>query len=154
MIEFFVPQTPQGKQSPRAVRIGAHVRVVKASVTRKYESMIAMFASQAMAGRAPLDEPVTMRLTVWMPVPTSWSQKKRSAALAGEIRPVVKPDLSNTTKSVEDGCNGIVYVDDRMITDLTVSKYYGCRPGVAVVVQPLALVQKLATQAAQMGVKA
>lgn len=137
MIDFFVPQNPQGKQSPRAVQIGGFARVVKDPKTRKYEGMIAVLAAQAMAGRAPIAEPVAVRLEVWMPVPASWSHRRAAQAIAGSILPTVKPDCSNVLKAVEDGCNGVVFVDDKQIADVVVSKRYGEMPGVRVFVEPL-----------------
>lgn len=136
-IMFFVPQAPQGKQSPRAVQIGGFARVVKDPKTRKYEGMVSMFASQAMGGRPPLAEPVSIHLAVWLQVPESWSQKKRRAALDGSLWPMVKPDCSNILKAIEDGCNGIVFVDDKQITSVRISKKYGEKPGVAVMVRPI-----------------
>lgn len=136
MIEFFVPSKPQGKQSPRAVKIGGFARVIKDPKTRRYEDLIGLIASQAMAGRPPLDEPVTIALRVVFPVAVSWSHKRQRDALAGLILPTVRPDCSNVLKAVEDGCNGIVFRDDALIVDVGVSKAYGLTPGVQVRVWP------------------
>ena len=135
VIEFFIPQDPQGKKAPVAAKIGGFTRILKAAKTRKYEAMVSLFASEAMQGRSPLDEPVSVHLAVWLAIPASWSAKKRAQALAGLIRPTVKPDCSNVAKAIEDGCNGIVFVDDKQVTDLTVAKRYGNPPGVAVMVR-------------------
>lgn len=137
MIEFFIPQAPQGKQSPRAVEINGFARVIKDPKTRKYESGIAAIAHNAMQGREPLTVPVSMSLAVWMQVPASWSEKKRRDALEGRIYPMVKPDCSNVLKAIEDGCNGVVFADDKQVARVEMSKRYGATPGVAVMVRPI-----------------
>ena len=49
--------------------------------------------------------------------------------LAGEIRPVKRPDLSNIIKTVEDALNGLAYLDDKQLVDYGPSgKWYSDRP--------------------------
>ncbi|MGE0745277.1 MAG: RusA family crossover junction endodeoxyribonuclease [Rhodospirillales bacterium] len=136
MIEFFVPTAPQGKQSPRAVNLHGRARIIKAPKTKRYEDMISVVASQAMAGQPPIAEPVEIAITILMPVPESWSARKRAQALSGLLRPQVKPDCSNVLKAIEDGCNGVVFVDDKLITDGSFAKRYAATPGVQVRVWP------------------
>lgn len=135
MISFFVPSAPRGKGSVRASVVGSRVRTYQDAKTRAYEQTAAMFAAQAMAGRAPLAEALSVHLHVTLAIPASWSAKQRAEALAGRLLPTVKPDASNIAKSIEDGCNGIVWADDRQIADLWVSKRYGAIPGVVVRVE-------------------
>jgi len=59
-----------------------------------------------------------------LPIPASWSKSKRTAALLGGIRPKGKPDLSNIVKAIEDGCNGVIYMDDSQICSMTALKRY------------------------------
>lgn len=100
--------------------------------TERYESRVAVFAQQAMAGRTPADEALEVSIFAVMPVPASWSRKKREMALAGELSPVTRPDADNIAKAITDGSNGIVWVDDSRIVSLTVMKLYGETPGVSV----------------------
>ncbi|MBX3703975.1 MAG: RusA family crossover junction endodeoxyribonuclease [Steroidobacteraceae bacterium] len=136
MIEFFVPTEPQGKKSPVAARFGNHTRILKSAKTRRYEEMVTLFASQAMAGAAPIDEAVTIAVTAVLSVPASWSQRKRQQALSGLIIPTRKPDGSNIVKSIEDGCKGVVFRDDALVSDGSWSKRYGATPGVQVRIWP------------------
>lgn len=70
------------------------------------------------------DKPLQVQIDVCIPVPKSFSKKKRLRALIGQIRPTVKPDCDNIAKNINDALNGIVYPDDKQIVSLTVNKYY------------------------------
>ena len=54
------------------------------------------------------------------------------AALNGELKPTVKPDLDNIAKIVADALNGLAYRDDSCIVDLVVRKRYGVEARVEV----------------------
>ena len=49
-----------------------------------------------------------MVLTATFPVPTSWSRRKREAALTGTIQHIKKPDCDNLLKCV-DALNQVVW---------------------------------------------
>ena len=59
-----------------------------------------------------------------MGIPSSWSKKKRIEAANGVIRPVSRNDLDNLYKSVTDAVNGLLWVDDGIITDAHIRKRY------------------------------
>lgn len=139
MITFTVPGTPVAKGRPIASTFGGRVRMRTPARTERYEAQVAVFANQAMAGRAPIDDPVSVTVTAIMPIAASWSKKKRADALAGLLRPVGRPDLDNIAKSVGDGCNGIVWTDDSRIVDLRVVKRYGEHPALEVRVEAACL---------------
>lgn len=134
-VTIAIPGTPIGKGRPRHMRNG---HTYTPERTRNAEAYVRMLAAQEMAGRAPFPGPVALTLRAIMPVPASWSKKKQAAALAGEILPTRKPDLSNVLKLVEDGLNGIVIVDDVQIVDQSVQKRYGPQPLCVVTIEPLA----------------
>lgn len=136
-IRFDVPGMPQGKGRARVGKVAGHARLFTPGKTVAYEGLIALAAKQAMAGRPPIEGPVAVRLRAVFPVPASWSKKRRAEALGGLIRPTGKPDADNIAKALGDGCNGVVWVDDSAIVDVSASKVYGERPGLYVVVEPL-----------------
>jgi Holliday junction resolvase RusA-like endonuclease len=106
--------------------------------TVSYESLVAMAGHEAMAGRPVLEAAVVGRpwTSAW-PVPASWSQKKRAAALAGQIRPTTKPDIDNVEKAIFDGLNGVTWKDDVQVVDVRKGKRYSDTPGVWVEIQPV-----------------
>lgn len=126
-ITFTIPGKPTGKGRPRFARRGAFVATYTDSKTASYENLVKLAASQAMGGREPLAGAVSLSVYVYVMPPVSWSKKKRESALAGEIRPMAKPDSSNVLKAIEDGMNGIVYVDDKQAVTLRVDKFYAAK---------------------------
>lgn len=80
-----------------------------------------------MRGLPPIEGPVAINILAAMSIPSSWSTKKRDAALAGSIRPTVKPDLDNIEKML-DAFNGIIWVDDVQVVEKNSSKVYAEKP--------------------------
>ena len=104
--------------------------------TRDYENKLAFFAQQAMKDTPLFEGPLVVHVEVTIPIPESWSKKKREKALAGEIRPISRPDLDNYIK-ILDGINGIVWRDDSQIVELTARKIYGEKPGLMVIIDTI-----------------
>lgn len=132
LLEFRVPGPPVAKGRARHARIGAHVRTYTPAKTARYENVVKLAAGIAMGHHAPLDEPLRVEMFVGLSAPRSWSRKRQGEAWAGDIRATKKPDLSNLVKSVEDGCNGVVWADDSQIVEMSVEKGYSDQPGVRV----------------------
>ena len=124
-IRIVVDGTAVAKGRARATRGGF---VYTPAATRKYEAYARLVASTAMASRPPLQGPVRLELVVELPIPGSWSRKKRLAAIAGLILPTTRPDLDNYVKSALDAINTIVIADDCQITELRAHKRYGQHP--------------------------
>lgn len=74
----------------------------------------------------PLEGPVMLGLKVFLPIPKK-SRKWQAAALAGEIRPVTKPDLDNLEKQIKDCAKGVFWLDDKQVVGHLpeFGKYYG-----------------------------
>jgi Holliday junction resolvase RusA-like endonuclease len=92
-------------------------------------------------GAAVLDEPVSVELLAELPIPASWSKKRRNLAILGLIRPSGRPDLDNLWKLMADAFNGVVFRDDALIVEAHARKIYGLQPKLVVTVSPLAVVQ-------------
>jgi Holliday junction resolvase RusA-like endonuclease len=125
---------PVAKARPRATRRGF---VYTPAHVRKYEAHGRLAAQQAMDGRPPIAVPVCAEITVDLPVPMSWSGKRRDAALRGEIRPTARPDVDNFVKAAFDSVNQIVLADDSLVVDLVATKRYAAVPALTITITPL-----------------
>ena len=88
------------KGRPRMTRRGF---VYTPAATRKYEAHARPAAQLVMNGRPPIAVPVFAEIVIDLPVPTSWSDKRRDAALRGDIRRTSRPDTDNYIKIALDG---------------------------------------------------
>ena len=131
MIRFFVPGEPVAKGRPRMTRTGHAYTPAK---TRQYEDKLAFFGARAMEGRPLLDIPLHVDLLVVLPIPASWSNRKKEQAIRGGIYPSGRKDLDNFIK-ILDGLNGVVWEDDGLICSLSARKVYGEKPGLQIVLE-------------------
>lgn len=132
VIELFGP--PRGKGRPRFVRTTG--RAYTDEKTERYEDNLSIVASRAMEGRGLIDGPILLKMVAVFGVPASWSNKRKVAALAGAIRPTVKPDADNIMK-LTDALNGVVWIDDKQVVTATFQKVYGLRPMLSLEVVPI-----------------
>jgi len=128
LVIFTVPGQPVGKGRHKTARRGKFLTHYTPEKTANYESLVAHAAHVAMAGRSLIAGAVSLSLDLYATPPASWSKKKRNAALSGQIRPTTKPDFSNVLKAIEDGMNGVVYLDDKQIVNVSGSKNYSETP--------------------------
>ena len=133
-IHFQVEGDPKGKGRPRFSRVGSFTKVYTDKQTLSYEAMISTFAKQAMGASEPLRTPVSVFLHVRLPVPESYSKKRREACLSGTEKPCKKPDIDNIAKTYLDAMNGVIFKDDTQVIDLHVKKVYSAVAGVNVMV--------------------
>ena len=88
------------------------------------------------AGIATYHEPISLILRAELPIPASWSKKKKAAALLGIIRPG-RPDLDNILKLCSDALNHVAYADDALIAELRAEKRYSGEPKITLSIVPL-----------------
>lgn len=107
--------------------------------TVNYEGLVAHSAHAAMAGRELILGAVLVDLDIRLPIPESWSGKKKKMAIDGLLMPTKKPDIDNIFKACADGMNNVVYKDDVQIVETSQRKRYAETPGVVVIVRELNL---------------
>jgi len=131
---------PRGKGRPRTRVVGNFATIFTDKKTRNYESDLKQAGIVAMQGRSATDEALSVVVRAFMPVPESWSRKKREAALAGDLMPTSGIDLDNIVKML-DGLNyhepafkgdrikvPIIWKNDSQIVSLQAIKVYSDRP--------------------------
>jgi Holliday junction resolvase RusA-like endonuclease len=136
-IAFDIPGAPIGKGRPRVGRVNGHARLHTPEKTAAYEGLVALAGRQAMAGRGLITGPVAVVLDIRLVVAESWSKKRQTAALVGEILPTKKPDIDNVEKAIFDGLNGVVWKDDVQVVDVVKRKRFAATPGVSVEIELL-----------------
>jgi Holliday junction resolvase RusA-like endonuclease len=135
MVNYIVYGEPVGKGRPRFARRGTFVSTYTPQKTKTYEDEIRMMATAAMGASEPLDTPVTVAIYIRVGIPASYSKQKRKDALSGVLKPTKKPDLDNVAKCFLDSMNEIVYLDDKLVVNLHVTKVYAETPAVEVMVK-------------------
>ena len=132
---FTVYGEPVGKGRPRFVRRGNFTQTYTPQKTKTYEDEIRMMARAAMGSNELLDTPVTVAIYIRAPIPASFSRQKRKDALEGILKPTKKPDIDNIAKCFLDAMNGIVYLDDKQVVNLHLTKVYAETPAVEIMVK-------------------
>jgi len=127
---------PVAKGRPRTTRKGF---AYTPAATRKFEAHGRLAAQLAMDGRPPIAVPVRAEIVIDLPVPASWSGKRRDAALRGGVRPTTRPDADNFVKASLDAINAIVVSDDSLVVDLVVTKKYATVPALTITITPLSV---------------
>jgi len=97
-ISFIVPGRPVPKKRPRVAYRRRGVVTYTPKETKDYEEAVGWAARPHFP--RPLEGPVKLTIRIF---------------LSGRRN---EPDCTNIVKAVEDGCNGIVYVDDRQVKEL------------------------------------
>jgi Holliday junction resolvase RusA-like endonuclease len=134
IVAIIIPGEPVPKARPRGRIVyprggKAFIHFYQDGDTEKYEDKIRQVARRTIGDMNALDEkPLSIIVSVYLPIPSSWPDKKKCAALRGEIRPLSRPDSDNFLKIACDGLNGILWRDDSIVTDMSVIKRYAAEP--------------------------
>lgn len=94
--------------------------------TNVFESTLRMLAQNHLAeqGFTPIEVACKVNIFVFKSVPTSWSKKKQIEHIRQQLPVTSKPDLDNCAKSILDALNGVFFVDDKLVAELSVKKAY------------------------------
>lgn len=135
MVNFSIETDPVPKGRPRFRRTKTFITTYTPKKTLDFEGLVRMHSQKAMGPTEPLETPVWVALYFRLPIPASYSKKRKEACLSGSEKPIKRPDLDNLIKSVLDGMNGVVFKDDSQITVMHCTKVYSNVPGVNIVVK-------------------
>lgn len=131
-VEFIVPGAAVPKGRPRSTKNG-HFYTPKKTVD--YETKIADLATESMTGCEAFVDAVSVDIEVSVAIPKSFNKDNRNLALNRVLFPIRGADIDNITKSVLDGMNGIVFVDDSQVVKIVAKKIYAEEPRVSVLVK-------------------
>lgn len=152
-LSFTIPGEPVPKERARTypkMTEGGQVEMInghpvmrtktptKTKTWEKYVGLIARQAATRAGITAPPEGAISLGCIFYLPIPESWSESKKQQAREGALRPTGIPDLSNLYKSIEDGCEEVLWRNDSAVVEYgTVrgwppSKFYSNRPRVEV----------------------
>lgn len=137
LVAFVVYGEPVAQGRPKFSVIGGHARAYDPRKSRDYKSLIKQVAQDHVPAEL-LTGPLVLVVKVYRAIPQSFSKRKRSEALAGQLRPTTKPDLRNYIGGIEDALTKLVWVDDNQIVAYgDTGKWYGDPPRIEVEVYRL-----------------
>ena len=120
MITFEIPGEPKGKGRPR---FGNGIAYTP-DETRDYEMYVKQCYLNSQKKINLTENPIKIRIVANYKIPSSFSKKKRSAAMSGVIKPTKKPDCDNIIKIICDALNLVAYKDDKQIVECSCIKRY------------------------------
>lgn len=133
VVTFFIDGQPVPKGRPRFSRRGDHVQAYTPKKTSDYEELVAQHGHVLAVGlrRLGVSLPWSGRLAL---TATFYVERPKSSKRTSEPHRLKKPDVDNLLKSVLDGLEGVLFTDDKIITDVYTRKRYAddCPPGVEV----------------------
>ncbi|MGM7634197.1 RusA family crossover junction endodeoxyribonuclease [Bacillus sp. Hm123] len=132
MINLFFPVEPMG-----AVRMTKRGKYVSDSAKRylAYKAHLQWLTKQQINGEFYSAGALQVNILFIMPIPESWSMKKKREAV-GQYH-VKKPDADNLVKGVFDSLNKFAWTDDNQVAKVIAEKVYGEYPGINVVIKQL-----------------
>jgi len=125
MVSFTVYVAPVAKARPRVSMRHGRAFAYTPKKSADYERLIAK-----QCPMAPIEGPLALNLQFGIPIPASWSKRKKADALSGVIRPTSRPDIDNYVKAVMDAVNGLAYHDDAQVVSLFAKLIYSETPHV------------------------
>ena len=134
-VTIVIAGEPVAKARPRLTRRGI---AYTPAHTHKYEAHGRLAAQLAMRDRPPIEAPVRLELVAELPIPASWSGRRRALAITGDLLPTSCPDVDNYIKAGLDSLNEIVVRDDSQVVEITARKRVSVAPKLVMTVFPLA----------------
>jgi Holliday junction resolvase RusA-like endonuclease len=132
LFEIHIPPTPQ-KQT-KFYRRGNFVKTYDPSAVAKEQIQ---WQIKAYAPEIPLDGPLKVDLTFYLPIPKSISKVRKRQMINQVILPVKRPDVDNLAYLVTNAMKNIIYMDDSQLVDLCMHKRYGEEPRTVVKIIPI-----------------
>jgi len=134
-----VPGEPIAQGRPKFSTKDGYYRAYDPPASREYKQVVLLHALRQMRRREPMEGPLSLSVRVYRSVPTSWSEKRKRMAYAGQIRPVSRPDTDNYVKGVLDSLEGVVFQNDSQVVEYhePFGKWYSDRPRIEIEVKEI-----------------
>jgi Holliday junction resolvase RusA-like endonuclease len=137
----FVPGKAVPGGSKKAFVVNGRANIVDdAKGNREWRGKVSYHAEKAFDRKALLTGPLAVWATFYIQRPRSHYRVGRFAHVVKDSAPkwpTGKPDTTKLFRAVEDALTGVVWVDDAQIVDQHISKKWGDKPGVLIVVREI-----------------
>ena len=133
----FVPITPVAQPRQRISTIGGHARSYLPKKHPVHRYKLALQHAAREAGIEPGNGPLTVGLVFYLPMPASWSKKKRGAMLHSPH--CQKPDLDNLAKAVLDGLQPVIGDDCRVWQFGVLRKLWAEHGGIGITIEEVSV---------------
>ena len=131
-----IPGKPIAKSRPRFARRGKHVMAYNDQETE--ESRFLFEFQKQWDFKKPLIGPIILKIFFYMKRPKNHLGTGKNSGIIKaskkDLMHVIKPDLSNLIKFVEDTLNGSAWKDDSQIIALQAYKMYSDNPRTKIII--------------------
>lgn len=121
---------PKATPRPRSGFGGKVFYVKGAALNRKRFKKFMDSIEQPM-----ITTPMKFKCTTYFPIPSSMNKVEKILAELGYIRPISKPDWDNVGKTYSDMVQEQLVLDDSLIIEGKVSKFYSAKPRVEISIE-------------------
>lgn len=128
-IVYFFP-----KATPRA-RYSGRTRVFYVKDAANYNQFFKEFMETSDYKEGLITTPTQFITELYLPIPSVMSRVDKILSELKFIRPIVKPDWDNAGKTYSDMIQSHLLLDDSLIVDGTVRKYYSFKPRIEIKVR-------------------
>ena len=134
-ISFTIIGPPRPKGRLRFTVRGKYPIAYTPAKTREYEQSLLI---QALPHKpaTPIEDPIRLTMIFHMPIPTSFSRKKKGLAINKFLRPTKRPDLDNLAK-IKDALNKVFWTDDSVIVEEYLYKVYSETPKTEITIETI-----------------
>lgn len=85
----------------------------------------------------PIGGPIRLKCTYYMKIPIHTSSIRKKQMLNGKIYHIVRPDIDNLNKFLNDSLKEVIFLDDSQIVEMESTKVYGENPKTVVQVEEI-----------------
>lgn len=91
--------------------------------TKAFENAVGFEARAVMGPQPPIEGACAVEIYATFKPPKSWSRKKTEYIMGLPF--TSRTDADNQIKAVCDALNGVVYLDDKQVADVAITRRYG-----------------------------
>lgn len=137
MIKFTIPVAAVPKARPRTFKTSGGIsHTYTPKKTKNFEDFVRTWLQVKYKGQ-PIEGPINLEINFSLPIPKSYTKKKKSECLSGGSNHFIKPDLDNLEKSVMDAAEGVLYLNDSQICSKISSKKWAEKPLILLTIEPV-----------------